>query len=155
MNKNEELVEFSLLDKRFLSFYDLAKTEENVYKIMNNFFRSQYKYTNILPPRMTPNYEIKYEYLSLPSGTDKLGNYVCSRLDTEQEIIAFYNTMAGAISRMNMYEKVYYTELLLNGKSERYTADCIGVSRNGMTPIKNSCIMKIALAFGKEVERKV
>ncbi len=148
----EEVMEYALLDKKFLSQFNLEKTEENVLEIMNKFFKAQYKYTGILPPRMTPNYEIRYECFT-SNCTDKLGNYVAKKVDTKQEIINFYNTMAGAISRMNCYERVYYTELLLNGRSERYTAEKIGVSRNGLIPIKNSCIVKIALAFGKEVEK--
>ena len=60
--------------------------------------------------------------------------------------------MTKVIQRMSMYERIYYTELLINVKSERYTSDLIGVSRNGLKPIKNSCILKIALAFNKEVE---
>ena len=57
----EEVMEYALLDKKFLSQFNLEKTEENVLEIMNKFFKAQYKYTGILPPRMTPNYEIRYE----------------------------------------------------------------------------------------------
>jgi len=151
--ENEELMEFALLEKKFLSRFDLEKTEENVLEIMSDFFKAQYKYIGILPPRMTPNYEIRYEGFNSSTPKDTLGNYVASKLDTKQEIENFYKTMAGAISRMSLFERVYYTEYLLNGKSERYTADRIGLSRNGLAPIRISCIVKIALAFGKEVEK--
>lgn len=151
--ENEELMEYALLDKKFLSNFDLEKTEENVMQIMSDFFKAQYKFMRVQPPRMTSNYDVKFESHSSLRVSDCLGNYVETKLDSEQEIIRFYNIMADTIMRMNITEKVYYTELLLNGRSERYTAEKIGVSRNGMIPIKNSCIVKIALAFGKEIEK--
>lgn len=151
--ENEELMEYALLDKKFLSNFDLEKTEENVIQIMNDFFKAQYQFMRISPPRMTANYEVRFESLSSVNFLDSLGKYVETKLDSEQEIIKFYNIMTDTITRMNIDEKVYYTEYLLNGKSERFTAEKIGVSRKGMTPIKNSCIVKIALAFGKEEEK--
>ena len=150
-NEVESVVEYGLLDKAFLAQYDLVQTEKNVNDIIMKFLKSQYKYLGIQPPRMTTNYEIVYAIV-VNNCYDKVGKYVADKLDTKQDIINFYNVMAGAIERMNTYERVYYTEFLLNKKSERYTADRIGVSRNGMIPIRNSCILKIAMAFGKEVE---
>lgn len=151
--ENEELMEYALLDKRFLSNFDLEKTEENVIEIMNDFFKAQYQFMRISPPRMTSNYEVRFESLSSINFADCVGKYVETMLDSEQDIIKFYNIMANTITRMNIDEKVYYTEYLLNRKSEHYTAEKIGVSRKGMIPIKNSCIVKIALAFGKEEEK--
>lgn len=149
---SDELMEYAILEKKFLAQYDLEKTEENVLEIMSKFFKAQYKFTGIMPPRMTSNYELRYEGFSNFNYNDSLGNYVETKLDSKQDIINFYNIIAVAISRMNSFERVYYAEFLLNGKSERYTADVIGVSRTVLTQIKNSCILKIALAFGKEVE---
>ncbi len=151
--ESSELIEYALLDKKFLSNFDLEKTEENVMQIMSNFFKAQYKFMKVLPPRMTSNYEVKFESHSSLRASDCLGNYVETKLDSEQEIMKFYHVMADTIMRMNIAEKVYYTEFLLNSRSERFTAERIGVSRNGIIPIKNSCIVKIALAFGKEVEK--
>lgn len=157
MNENvvvsEELIDYALLDKKFLSNFDLVKTEENVMQIMTDFFKAQYKFMKVSPPRMTSNYEVKFESFSTLNVSDCLGQYVETKLDSEQEIIKFYNVMTDTIKRLNIAEKVYYTEFLLNGRSERFTAERIGVSRNGIQPIKNSCIVKIALAFGKEVEK--
>ncbi|MBE6153659.1 MAG: hypothetical protein E7166_05500 [Firmicutes bacterium] len=149
--ENEQEYEFDLLSKKFISQFNMEKTEENVSEIMSKFFKAQYKFTNILPPRMTPNYELRYEYITM-TYSDSLGDHVADKLDTKQEIINFYNTIAGAITRMNTIERVYYVEMLLNSKSERHTADVIGVSRRLLPTIKNSCILKIALAFGEEVE---
>lgn len=151
-NEVNEVVEYGLLDKRFLAKFDLEQIEKNVDDIMSNFFKAQYKYLGIDPPRMTTNYEISYSMITNIS-SDRIGKYIENKLDTEKDIQNFYSVMANAIQRMNMYERVYYTEFLLNGKSERYTAERIGVSRNGLIPIRNSCIVKIALAFGREVEK--
>lgn len=151
--ENGELMEFALLEKKFLSKFDYEKTEENVIEIMNKFFKAQYKYTGIKPPRMTANYDLRYECFNSSRCKDGVGDYVQTKCDTKQEIQEFYKTMAGAISRMSLFERVYYTEYMLNGKSERYTADRIGLSRNGLKPIRISCIVKIAIAFGVEVEK--
>ena len=151
-NEVNDVVEYGLLDKKFLARFDLEQVEKNVDDIMSNFFKAQYKYLGIDPPRMTTNYEISYGMVTNIS-SDKIGKYIENKLDSEKDIQHFYSVMVNAIQRMNMYERVYYTEFLLNGKSERYTAERIGVSRNGLIPIRNSCIVKIALAFGREVEK--
>lgn len=150
--EQNDVVEFSLLDKQFISKYNLEQTEENVLKIISSYLKAQYKYIDIIPPRMTSNYDVKYESFNKFNISDKVGNHVEKKVDAELEIEKFYRVMTNVIKRMNTYERIYYTELLINGKSERYTSDLIGVSRNGLKPIKNSCILKIALAFNKEVE---
>lgn len=150
--EQNNVVEFSLLDKNFLSKYNLEQTEENVLEIISNYLKAQYKYIDIIPPRMTSNYEVKYESFNKFNANDTVGKHIEEKIDAEIEIKKFYKVMTNVIKRMNTYERIYYAELLINGKSERYTSDLIGVSRNGLKPIKNSCILKIALAFNKEVE---
>lgn len=150
--EQNEVVEFAILDKTFISKYNLEQTEENVLEIISNYLKAQYKYTDIIPPRMTSNYDVRYESLNKFNSGDSVSNYIEKKVDAEIEINRFYNIMTKVIQRMSMYERIYYTELLINGKSERYTSDLIGVSRNGLKPIKNSCILRIALAFNKEVE---
>lgn len=150
--EQNNVVEFSLLDKNFLSKYNLEQTEENVLEIISNYLKAQYKYIDIIPPRMTSNYEVKYESFNKFNANDTVGKHIEEKIDAEIEIKKFYKVMTNVIQRMNTYERIYYAELLINGKSERYTSDLIGVSRNGLKPIKNSCILKIALAFNKEVE---
>ena len=52
---------------------------------------------------------------------------------------------------MTEEEKIYYTYCLYNSYKEYQVYQEIGCSRNGLFPIKRSCIIKFACAFDIEV----
>ena len=52
---------------------------------------------------------------------------------------------------VTMDEKVYFVEALLKRRSEDFICEMINISKNTLAIIKKSCIIKLALAFGKEV----
>ena len=74
--EQNEVVEFAILDKKFISKYNLEQTEENVLEIISNYLKAQYKYTDIIPPRMTSNYDVRYESLNKFNSSDSISNYI-------------------------------------------------------------------------------
>lgn len=145
----EQYIDSFLLSNSIISIYDLIKTKMNVDDMVDNYLRLQYRYINIPMPRITTSYEIRYGSY-VPTKSDPVGNYVARKFDTSDEVEEFYSEMVYVYDRMNQEEKLFFTEHLLNKKSEEYVAEKLGMSRKGLRPIKYSCIIKLAIAFGIE-----
>lgn len=143
-------LENCLLDKDLIDEYDIELTKNEVKKLINKYQKLKYKYINIPSPKITTNYEIKYECFT-PCYKNNSYNVVDLKLDTEIEIKQFYSLILEAINQMNKKERIFFYEKLMNKKSEDYVAELLNISRKGLQPIKNSCIIKFALVFNIEV----
>lgn len=146
----EEYFENCLLDKNIINEYDIELTKNEVIKLINKYQKLKYKYINLPAPKITTNYEIRYECF-LPYQKNNSVNIIDLKLDTEIEIKKFYSLILDVINKMNKKERTFFYEKLMNKKSEDYVAELLNISRKGLQPIKNSCIIKFALAFNIEV----
>ena len=146
---NEQYIDNFMLSNSIINLYDYDKTRENVNCMIDNYLKLQYKYINIQTPKITTNYEVRYECY-VPKKTDPVGRYIERKFDAYNEVEEFYGEMTDVFARMNKDEKVFFTENLLNKKSEEYVAEKLGISRKGLKPIKYSCVIKLAIAFGIE-----
>lgn len=148
-NYNIEFLNNCLLNARIISHYNMELTKENVNMMLDNYIKLQYKYLNIIPPRITTSYEIRYDSF-ISKKSDPVGYYNERKFDTEKEVEYFYGEIRDVLQRMTSEELLYYNENLLRKKSEESTAEKLCLSRKGLKPIKNSCILKLAIAFGIE-----
>lgn len=146
--QNECINEY-LLNKKVLNLYDLNKTKENVFSLLSEFLRLQYKYLEIKPPKITYNYEVKSECKS-NDRFDSLTYYLDKKYETEKEIKAFYFELQKVLMSMTKEEIIVCNNLFLKRNSEESVCENLGLSRTGLRPIKNSCLLKIALAFNLE-----
>lgn len=146
----DECLEASLLNKEFIKDYDILATEVNVKEKIKNYLKLQCRYPNIAPPKITTSYGAVFSSCSF---RDKLGEYVANLLDDEKELVDTAEKIKNLFNIFCSEEKIYFTEFLLHSQSERKVLDIIGVSRDGLLPIKKSCILKVGLAFGIEVEK--
>ena len=149
-NVQEMCLDISLLSKDFLSEYNIDATEEKVKQKIKHYLKLQCRYPNIAPPKITTSYGTVFSSCTF---RDKLGEYVANMLDDEKELVETAETIKNLFNIFSIEEKIYFTEYLLHSQSERKILDIIGVSRDGLRPIKKSCILKVALAFGIEVEK--
>ena len=139
-----------LLSGIAINEYNYDECRDNVKKILAKYEVAQYKYRNIMPPKITADYEIRYSSYT-PRKNDKVANFVLLKLETEEEIIEFYNILTNIFLTFTKDEKVYFVESLLKRRSEDFICEMINISKNTLAIIKKSCIIKLALAFGKEV----
>lgn len=149
-NKEERNIINCLLNSKIINRYNMSATRNNVEDLLGKYVSLQYKYLNITPPRITTNYEIRCESYS-PTITDKVSYYVEKKFETEQEVKEFYQEIKIVLDNLTKDERIVLTQNLINMVSESITADFIGISRTGLKPIKQSCILKLALAFNIEV----
>ena len=129
--------------------YDFEKTRENVEKLISTYKKSQFQYLvaeNNLNNVLSVCYEPKYNQQT-NNVKDKLGDNVGIKCDSKTIIDYFDAIFNPLFEKFSKEEKKYYSLYLINGNSEQYVADSLGISRTGLIPIKQNCILKIALAF--------
>ena len=127
-----------LLSKDLRKNYNIEATEKRVVEMLNNYARLQYKYLNIIPPKITSNYQIRYESFGNVNTVDKISYYVQKKFDTELEVKEFYDEIAKVLYRMTREELIYFNDRLINYISEELIADKLQVSRKGLKKYKES-----------------
>ena len=141
-----------LLSNEEIKAHDFEKCKKLVDKKVQKYLRSCFKFINLIPPKITANYEMRYEAFA-PSTKDSTGNYVTKKVDAENEALEIYSIINQLWERLSYNERVYFTEVLLYKKSENYAIECMkDTTRHLFNQIKESCIIKIAMAFGEDEE---
>lgn len=138
----------TLLSLKIVRLYDYAKTKKNVDKMMVEYEIDTYKYNEIKPPSVTPNYDIRYEQFNF-SSNDVVGNYVANKLDKLKEINDFYSKLSIVLKRLTKEERIYFCDSYLFKRSESIICDKLLIGSSTLARIKTSCILKIALFFDK------
>lgn len=144
---------YDKLKKQIIMQYDYQKTKEKLENLLAKISELECIFVNIKFPTITPNYEFKYECFTQKK-VDKVGNYVERKLDTEAEIDELYDSLTKATQLLSDSERYYFVENMLNGLSEEIISANLNVSRTGFIPIKESCVIKLALALGIAVRKQ-
>lgn len=146
----EEFMDNSLLDEEEIKNHSYEKCRLKVEEKVKKYLRATFKFINLIPPRITVNYEMRYNSFT-PNAVDKVGNYVEQKIDAENEAKKIYSTINQAWDRLSYNERVYFTEVLLYKHSENYAIDKMkGATRHLLKQIKESCVIKVAMAFGED-----
>lgn len=150
----EKEVKNYILNKEILDDYDMVETAENVKKLVNEYKKARYMYfvsrENL--ERITTSFEPKYSQFT-KSRKDTFGNSIATMIDSEETLNRFESVFNNLVTTFVNEEKKYYFYCLADNNSETYLAESLNISRNGLRPYKESCILKIALAFHIEVEK--
>lgn len=145
-----------VLDKVIWDKYDMKQTKINVVKIIQNYkeMKAKFIYLATLHELGLTAYNIENVHNKISSGnnfTDKID----VKMDIENELQIKKSILDKLNSSFTENEKKYYDYCLQNNKSEERLRDRLGgLSKLGLLPIKNSCVLKIALAFNKAVTKK-
>lgn len=142
----DNIVDNPALPREEIQKYDMDICYEEVLKKINEFITLQVQYPNIPKPRITSNYEVRYECF-IKSSNDKVGNYIAKKCDTEMRMQALYSEISLALSTLSRDEFTYFLDVLYLKKSENYLIDKIQTTRHLFKTIKASCIVKMAIAL--------
>lgn len=154
VKKYEEMYnECYVLDKVIWDKYDMKQTKSNVIKIIQNYKELKSKFMHLavlhelgLTAHNTEAIHSKTN--SNNSFTDKID----IKLDIEKELAVESAIFDKLNNSFTEFEKRYYDHCLQNNQSEEQLRNSLGgLSKLGLLPIKNSCVLKIALAFDKAV----
>ena len=139
-----------LLSNEEIKVHDFEKCKKIVEKKVQKYLRSCFKFINLIPPKITANYEMRYEAFT-PATKDTTGNYVSKKVDAEIEALEIYSIINQIWERLSYNERVYFTEVLLYKKSENYAIEQMNdITRHLFKQVKESCIIKVAMAFGED-----
>lgn len=137
-----------LLSSDEIKLHNYEKCEEIVSKKIQKYLRSHFRVINLSPPRITVNYDMVWHPSSLIS--DSTGNFVARKIDAEAEAMEIYKIISSVWELLSYNERVYFTEVLLYKKSENYAIDQMkDITRYLLKQVKESCIIKLAMAFGE------
>lgn len=149
--KVDKREENPLLKNSYIELFNFAETKKNIDIFMDQIEEWKYMCINILPPKITQNYDIKYEKF-ISNVSDKVGNYVQQKLDLEQKVIETYDKLAQILSRLNYSELDYFNMSYYHRLSDEIIANRLNVGESYIAHIKRSCIIKIALGLNKAVK---
>lgn len=143
-----------ILDKAIWEKFDMIATKSNVIKFMQEYKEAITRSTQFITMvKVSSNYDLNSSFSSTKNNNKGFSETSNKRIDAER----FVNSTTSVINELRRTftpeEEQYYEFCLLENNSEDYLLNILGISRNGLIPIKNSCILKIALAFGWEVEK--
>lgn len=149
MLENEELLDNEMLSKMDLIDYDLDRTYYKVCKFMKNYRKLKSKSYGEPPIQITT----KYKYIFVDERTKGINDYtkLDGYIDDDTEYKKLSKQICLITKNFSQEELVYYTICLYQQKAEYRATKEIGCSSCGLTPIKNSCIVKFACALDIEV----
>ncbi len=134
--------------------YDMVLTRQNVIDLISEY--KEAKFLHFASEKSLRNirtyYGEKYNQ-STTRDIDKIGTNVATKLYTLNFMKDFEEIINPLLETFDSREKKYYTFCLSNKYSEQVLADNLGLSRTGLQPIKNNCILKIGLAFQVAVRK--
>lgn len=147
IEKSKSLYEDTyLLDKKICEKYNMKITKENVLELIGDLKESRLKNIAMLYDYgLVSNLENSISKNGLSKG---FSNKIDNLIDKQSDFLYQYEKMEIVKSSFTETESSYYTTCLQNCKSEDYLLEQLDeMSKTGLSPIKNSCILKIALAF--------
>lgn len=138
---------YNLLGRGITSLFDMSETKEAVFSLVSTYKKNRFLY--FVSKKNLEKFSLNYDgqFLSTNSRSDKIGNSTSQKIDSENFCRIYEEIMSSLYEEMCPIEKKYYTYVLSNDRSEQSVADVCGLSKEGLKVFKNSCILKIGLAF--------
>lgn len=160
---NEEIMEdtvaYYFLDKEITEKFDMNKTKEKVIQFILDYKIIKSRNIKSLILRDS-GLTYKLDQNKVSNGSNRNHSFSDNSdlyLDTKDMLLEIEPIIETLRKNFSPEEKKYYDCCLANKYSEEYVCNVIrnGISRTGLLPIKNSCILKIALAFNIAIEKNV
>ena len=144
-----------LLDKEIWEKYDITETKYRVkeflreYKILRAIAVQSIANT---PQNLNVKFDVTKVFNSVKPNNVGFSNLVDSKIDAEIFVKQTTPIINKVIDSFTSKERLYYEHCLSNNNSEDSLRKLLNeISKNGLKPIKSSCILKIAFAFELEV----
>ncbi len=143
---SDSLIDNPLISKKELLNYDINECYNKVKEEINKYISYQFNYPYIQKPRITSNYEIRYECF-VPKAVDKIGQYVEKVCTMEEKIVRLYSDISLGLSSLSKSEFTYFLNCLYFKKSENSCIEELQTTRFLFNHLKASCIVKLAIAL--------
>lgn len=144
---SEDCIDNPLLPSSEIAKYDFDYCFNEVQQKIDNYVIAQSEYPQINKPRITQNYEIRYE-MYIPKKIDKVGDYVEKIITKEEEIIQLYSDVAASLTALSKDEFTYFLECIYFRKSNYECRKITNFTRGYCSDLRDSCVIKLAKALG-------
>ena len=134
--------------------YNIPQTKTNVEDLVSEY--KEAKFSLMASTKALENISTYFTPKCVQSTSkthDKLGDNVAKKIDSDTFIKSYDEVITPLLKTFTPSEKKYYLYCIANENSEQMLADSLGLSRTGLQPIKNNCILKIGLAFQIAVKK--
>ncbi len=152
-NQLDDDANYFSLDKAIWERFNMIETKSNVIQFMRKYKEARIRSTKLITMiKISSNYDLSGSFS--PTMNNKgFSESSDKKIDAER----FVNNTLPVINELRKTftpeENQYYEFCLSANNSEEYFKNSLGISNNGLLPIKNSCLLKIAFAFGLEVSK--
>jgi len=144
-----------LLDKAIWINYDMVQTRLKVIEFLQNYKRARAQYLGTLAGDWGLVSNIDISKVGSSSHNVKGFSEISDRrMDAEALLNATSPLIAKLKASFTEDEKLYYDYCLASNNSETMLCEIMRVSKSGLVPIKNSCLLKIAFATHNAVRKK-
>ena len=134
-----------LLSLKELDMFDYVKTKEKVEEYIGDLNMIKYKYRNVLPPPIASRlFDIKVQ--SSPTSRSCIESYVEKRDEYNREYKQKLNEIYEIIEEFSYYEKRFFKDYFINGVKLRNFEKEFACGERMVDHIKESSIIKFALA---------
>lgn len=134
--------------------YDIFQTKINVEDLVSEY--KEAKFSLMASTKALENISTYFTpkcSKTTNNSHDKIGDNVAKKIDSDTFIKSYDEVFKPLLETFSPDEKKYYLYCIANENSEQMLADSLGISRTGLQPIKNNCILKIGLAFQIAVKK--
>lgn len=142
-----------LLRKETIKEYDIVLCKNAVEELITEYIRIKYAYSDIklrgnefYNSSTGANYDYKPEMHTI-GYSDRVGNKIAFKVDTENEVMELEYDFNEIVKSFTDIEKDYFNIVLMGQRSQKIIEDKYGLSKVGIIPAKQSCIVKIAMYF--------
>lgn len=152
------LVEFNIdetntfkapLDKDVISKYDIDECLEEVNKKIKEFKLKQSRYPEFSTPIITSNYNIRYDCF-----ISKINRPTEKKVELKDEIQQLYSDFVIALRSFTKNEFHYFNGCLYHNRSINSIINELNTTYYLFKEIKESCIIKLAMALDVEKFKK-
>ncbi len=145
-----------LLDKAIWINYDMVKTRLKVKEFLQNYKKARAQHLGTLAEDWGLVSNIDMSKTGSSSHNIKRGfsNAADMQMDAEALLNATSPLIAKLKESFTNDEKLYYDYCLASNNSENVLCEIMKISKQGLVPIKNSCLLKIAFATHNAVLKK-
>ena len=113
---------------------------------INELKKARNRFLNGYHLRITANYTPKLSNY-VPHKIDIIGDEVANKIDSEEAYNKFNIKLEKLLKIMSLPERAYITECLLSNEKEYVIKDKFVLTRRKFETIKDSSIVRLALAF--------
>ena len=135
-----------LLSLKELDMFDYVKTRERVEEYIGDLNMIKFKYRNVLPPSLAVNlFDIKVQ--SSGFSKSQIETYVEKKDEFEREYLEKLNEINDIIKDFSLYEKRFFKDHFIHGVKLHYFEKEVCCGERMVEHIKESSVIKFALAL--------